>query len=271
MHKLSLLEIFKFFLGEDFDWEQFSKPQGNNGDDDAVMRALSAIENDPQGKQNLKSSKDQEHQNVLTQNKNLLLKKGIDISKLQHLGQGAGGIAYDMGNGKVFKVTQDANEAKVSTSLKGKNVPGIAIVYDVWKFPASNMYGIVLEKVIPFERWPNDAVKSSVEEVVDTFHLKGMLQKYQGDWNKIWQEISASPFLDNDKEQLKQALDIFQRIVQSLGSVGITNFFDLHLGNMGKRTSGEVVLFDIGFAQGGQEPSTLNEFLRWLKREQKTS
>ena len=267
--KVSLLEWFRFLLSEDFDWEQFSKPQSSGADDDAIMNALRAIESDPEGKQALKASKDQAHDNVLTQNKNLLLKKGIDISKLQRLGQGAGGIAYDMGNGKVFKVTEDVNEAKVSTSLKGKNIPGIATVYDVWKFPTSKMYGIILEKVLPFEKWPNDAFKSSVEEVVDTFNLKGMLQKYQGDWNKIWQEISSSPFLDNDKEHLKQALDVFQRMIQSLGTAGITNFFDVHLGNLGKRANGEVVMFDIGFAQGGQEPSTLNEFLKWLQREQR--
>ncbi len=269
--KVSLLEWLSFLLGEDFDWEQFSKPQSSGADDDAIMNALRAIENNPEGREALRVSKDQAHSDVLSQNKNLLLKKGIDISKLEQLGQGAGGIAYDMGNGKVFKVTEDGNEAKVSTTLKGKNIPGIAIVYDVWKFPTSKMYGIILEKVLPFEKWPNDTFKSSVEEVVDTFHLKGMLQKYNGDWNKIWQEISASPFLDNDKEQLKQALDVFQRIVQSLNSVGITNFFDVHLGNLGKRANGEVVMFDVGFAQGGQEPSTLNEFLRWLRREQRNN
>ena len=97
-----------------------------------------------------------------------------------------------------------------------------------------------------------------------------MLQKHQGDWNKIWQEIASSPFADNSQQDLKQALDIFQRIVQSLGSVGITNFFDIHLGNLGKRASGEVVVFDVGFAHGGQEPSTLNEFMRWLRREKRS-
>ena len=268
--KTSLLEWLKIFLGEDFDWDSLSKPQTSQShEDDAVMNALRALENDPRGREALIASKDQAHGDVLTQNKMLLLRKGIDISKLKKLGQGAGGIAYDIGNGKVFKVTEDSDEAKISTSLKGKSISGVAMVYDTWKFPTSRMYGIILEKVLPFERWPDDKLKSSIEEVVDTFHLKGMLQKHQGDWNKIWQEIASSPFADNSQQDLKQALDIFQRIVQSLGSVGITNFFDIHLGNLGKRASGEVVVFDVGFAHGGQEPSTLNEFMRWLRREQR--
>lgn len=268
--KVSLLEWLRFFLGEDFDWEQFSKPQNQGSkEDDAIMNALHALENDPNGREALRASKDKAHNDVLSQNRVLLMRKGIDISKLKKLGQGAGGIAYDMGNGKVFKVTEDANEAKVSTSLKGKSIPGVAMVYDTWKFPTSRMYGIILEKVLPFESWPNDTLKSSIEEVVDTFNLKGLLQKYHGDWNAIWQEIAKSPFADNTPEDLKKALDIFQRIVQSLGSAGISNFFDIHLGNLGKRTNGEVVVFDVGFAHGGQEPSTLNEFMRWLRREQR--
>lgn len=268
--KLSLLEWFRSFLGEDFDWGQFSKPQApSTADDDAVMNALQALENDPNGREAVRAAKDKAHGDVLTQNRVLLMRKGIDTSKLHKLGQGAGGIAYDMGNGKVFKVTEDANEAKVSTSLKGKSIPGVAAVYDTWKFPSGKMYGIILEKVFPFETWPNDILKSSIEEVVDTFHLKGMLQKHHGDWNAIWQEIAKSPFVDNNQEDLKRALDIFQRIVQSLGSAGISNYFDIHLGNLGKRPSGEVVVFDVGFAGGGQEPATLNEFLRWLRREQR--
>lgn len=193
MHQFSLLELFEFFLKEDFDWEQFSKPQTSQGtNDDAVMSALQALEKDPSGRETLKTSKNQAHGDILTQNKMLLMKKGIDISKLQELGRGAGGIAYDLGNGKVFKVTEDVNEVKVSTSLKNKQIAGVAAVYDTWKFPTSRMYGIILEKVLPFEKWPNDQLKSSVEEIVDTFNLKGMLQKHQGNWNKIWQEIAAS-------------------------------------------------------------------------------
>lgn len=267
--KISLAEWFRFWLAEDFDWGQFSKPQApGNADDDVVMNALHALENDPRGREAVVNAKDKAHGDVLSQNKALLLKKGIDVSKLKQLGQGAGGIAYRMGNGKVFKVTEDASEAKTSTTLKGKSVPGVAIIYDTWKFPTSRMYGIIVEEVVPFEKWQNDTLKSSIEEVVDTFLLKSKLKSGQT-WEQIWQEISSSPFAENSQQDLKQALDVFQRIVQSLASVGITNFFDIHLGNLGKRATGEVVVFDVGFAQGGQEPSTLNEFFRWLRREQR--
>jgi hypothetical protein len=59
------------------------------------------------------------------------------------------GIAFDMGNGKVLKVTSDEREAKTSFKLKGKQNQFIAPFDDVFKFKESEIYGIIQPKMEP--------------------------------------------------------------------------------------------------------------------------
>lgn len=249
--KKLLNKLIKLLLEADVDWTQFSS--GGQEEDDPVMNALNNLSSNPEAQQAVQQAaaqKQQQHQDILTQNQQALLQKGIDIHKLHKLGQGAGGIAYAIDNQRVLKVTGDASEAGSSSFLKGKNVKGIINIYDVWQFPNSNMYGIIMEKIVPFKDWASDPLKQDMEEIVDTFNLKKLIQKHHGDWNQIWQEIDKSELhMPNaNKQTMKKALLMLANAVDGLKAVGIHNFFDVHLENLGKRMNGEVVIFDIGFA-----------------------
>lgn len=90
---------------------------------------------------------------MLQQNKERLLKKGINVDSLRVIGSGQDGTAYDMGGGKVLKMTVDMKEAVACNSLVNKNFQHIARMHDVFKFQtqhpehAKNVYGIVEEKL----------------------------------------------------------------------------------------------------------------------------
>jgi hypothetical protein len=257
----SILKEYIQLILKEFDWNQFSSSDTED-DNDPVVQTLNKMQADPEGQKAIaaqKQQKDQSHQDILTVNKVALAQKGINIAALKRLGQGAGGIAYAIDDKRVLKVTEDQAEASVANSIKGKNLKGIINIFDAWKFPNSNFYGVVMEKVIPFDQWPNDQLKHDLEEIVDTFNLKQLLQKYHGDWEKIWKDMSSSPLfkMAGDPANLKKAFETIAIVGNNLKAAGIQNFFDLHLGNIGKNTAGNVVVFDIGFAGGGSEPPVL--------------
>jgi hypothetical protein len=165
------------------------------------------------------------------------------------------GIAFDIGNNMVLKLTADDAEAASANSLKGKKFKNIANVFDAWKFQKSKYFGIVLELVVPFNRWPNSPEKEQVEEIVDTMGLKKLLIKHKGNWEAVWQEMQAESFVPLDKNIFLT----FANMTKELQSVGVSGFFDIHLNNLGKRlSSGDIVAFDIGFSKGGTPPPELS-------------
>ncbi len=97
---------------------------------------------------------EQDSATVLRAFSDKLKKKGIDASKLKKLGVGTMGVAYDLGD-KVLKVTKDVREAKASAIVAGKNIPNVVQVYDIWKFPDVNWYGLIIEKLTPLSKESN--------------------------------------------------------------------------------------------------------------------
>lgn len=266
MKQNNLKNLIKKIIKEIFNLDQFSSNSNSSDDDnDPVLRAINNALKDPEGKAAIVSHQKQKNlsiDNVLqTFSKQLLALKKIDITKIHKIGSGAGGIAFELENNNVLKITHDADEARTSNLLKNKKIPGIIFIKDVWQFPNQNLYGIIMEKIIPFKQWPNDTMKNSIEEIVDSFNIKDLLQKHGSDSNKIWKEISTSPLfkLAGNPEDLQRAFLLIFEILNTLKKVGISSFFDLHLDNLGKRNNGEIVLFDLGFSEGGTEPPLLSE------------
>lgn len=86
--------------------------------------------------------------------------KGINVSNMTGTGLGTGedGVAYDMGGGKVFKVTTSEKEAGVSYHLmqRGKGLSHVIPIYDVFKFHQtpgqfSPVWGIEQKKLKPLD------------------------------------------------------------------------------------------------------------------------
>lgn len=226
---------------------------------------------------------------LLKTNKDKLAKKGIDVNQVKKLGSGTMGVAYDIGNGKVLKITNDPREAKASGILVGKDIPNIVKIYDLWKFPNANYYGIIIEKLLPFD--DNEAkqvtyliqqlgIKSKqeadylgIDQKYFATGFPGLLAASDGSFTKaqlLLAKLLAKRFYGQpNAEQLKnEAIQRFQALMnqykmvdlfRSLKALGI-KFFDFHGGNMGKRSDGSLVLFDLGGGiSQGNLPQDLQE------------
>lgn len=220
---------------------------------------------------------EQDSQTILRAFSDKLKKKGIDTSKLKQLGVGTMGVAYDLGD-KVLKVTKDAREAQASSIVAGKNIPNIVQVYDIWKFPEVNWYGLIIEKLTPLSK---DEEQQLTQSVINTkFPL--LLHQASDDWNKAMQALAqqtikalsvrayqqfpdADPskggqgmndqrvaqFVRSGAQKSIQDFDMLtkqynmRQLFKSLKSLGI-QYYDFHGGNFGRRSDGTLVLFDLG-------------------------
>lgn len=236
----------------------------------------------------------QDAQKVVTANSARLAKKGINIANLKVLGVGTMGVAYDLGD-KVLKVTKDAREAKTSNVVKGKTVPNIVQVYDIWQFPNTNWFGLIIEKLTPLSK---EEEKQLTDGVINTM-FPVLLANAKDDWNVAMQQLAQQSmrgavkqayekFPDAEQGQgikdprvqqfikpiVQKKIADFDKLTKeynmrglfkSLKSLGV-QYYDFHGGNYGRRADGTLVLFDLGrsISQGAMPP-TLQEEIRRTK------
>ncbi len=236
---------------------------------------------------------------VLSAFRDKLAKKGIDVRSLKKLGTGTMGVAYDMGGGKVLKITADVREAKASSLVAGKDIPNIVRVFDIWKFPGADWYGLVIEKLTPLS--PQEE-KQLTDAVVNT-GFPVFLHRANDDWNeamKLLAQAAVKKFYSTAyaqfpnaattqggqgtrdprvqkfvKTNLDKTVQEFDRITKeykmrslfkSLKSLGI-QYYDFHGGNYGRRADGTLVLFDLGRSiSKGAEPVELTEKFNLLEQ-----
>jgi len=215
--------------------------------------------------------------------KDKLAKRGIEIKGMPlHLGTGTKGSAFDIGDGKVLKITADFTEAQASLKLKGVKSDHIAHIYDVFAFPKSKMgerFGIVLEKLTGIPGAKTPAYNSTGEggmlnqAFTDSLFWQAKSKTDGGDWNttfglmksmlsrdikNVGSEASAKMqkrFYDSI-ETLKK-YDVPQ-MVDEVAKNGIS-YEDYHAANIMKRQNGKYVIMDLGYSStdGGQEPEVL--------------
>lgn len=241
---------------------------------------------------------EQDSATVLRAFSDKLKKKGIDASKLKKLGVGTMGVAYDLGD-KVLKVTKDVREAKASAIVAGKNIPNIVQVYDIWKFPGVDWYGLIIEKLTPLSKEEEQQLTQSV--VNTKFPL--LLHQAGDDWNKAMQMLAQqtirnlassayTQFPDANPAQGGQGMNDprvtqyvrdgstksiqdfdrltkgynMRQLFKSLKSLGI-QYYDFHGGNYGRRADGTLVLFDLGRSiSKGADPAELQEKFKLIEQ-----
>jgi cytidyltransferase-like protein len=185
----------------------------------------------------------------------LLVKNGIKITKF--LGSGYYGSAYDIGAGKVLKITDDADEARSSAHLLGKKSKTIVEFYNVFRFPQENQddqqfFGIVMEKVETLKPGSHQEsiLTSAVREFQDVVDNSSWIDK-----NLSWDDITSyyetmmqnDPDNDIDSTGVLQTLELFNigEIRDELLANDIL-FNDLHGGNLGYAKNGKWKAFDLG-------------------------
>ena len=205
----------------------------------------------------------------------LFKKKGIDVNKLTKLGQGTFGVAYDIGDGKVLKITRDKLEAITSHTLVGKSYPSIVKIFDVFKFKdggAKPYYGLIQEKLTKLTNTEKDAFDVAVIMLYEVLGLssngapgRAFVDLKGSDWDS-WKDFIREEAQEGGNQDIAEdALDGLESvgmkdIADDLHAAGV-KFLDYHVGNIMKRGS-QFVIIDLGLSQvagGGQEPPVLEK------------
>lgn len=221
-----------------------------------------------------------------------LAKRGIRPGA--YLGEGAFGAAWDIGGGKVLKITSDLDEAKASNFLKGKQLKHVAQIFDVFRFPRAvppagadaddydtqgnapykqDYYGIVLERLAHKE---DRAFDSALLEVIDrageVFKLRPdqVLKDPKFSWSMIM--LAAYKSAKAENYVVARNMQGYMRLMQErqIGEIrdellrnGV-KFADLHSGNLGQKADGTWAAFDLGSesVSPGAEPNVLERIQR---------
>jgi cytidyltransferase-like protein len=232
---------------------------------------------------------------VIAANADKLKPKGINVPTLHRLGAGQVGVAYDMGNNKVFKVTTSANEAKSCMALKGRNEQHIVKIYDVFRMidrrnPNKPLYGVIREKLQPLP--PQE--KAELDDLVDLLRdeqVSGVTPQIL-DFNTVVQKMRelmtreirrdldlppeapenptnkreqrAKTLVDNKMNELVERLKHYQidQMMQELKSLNIM-FADYKGDNVMKR-GGQYVLSDPGGKTNSAEPPVLEKIMETI-------
>lgn len=220
----------------------------------------------------------------------------LDLKVGQRLGSGTQGVAYDIGDGKILKVTTDESEAAAAAALVGKKLRG---VYQVdASYAAKNSqarFAIIQEKLKPISseldelfRWTSRHIllgaiyglmnKLSPEEAAESIEMNWQaqfesiaygLQKYSpkvyeyvlNNLKKTADIMATMPDYKGKftKKQVDAAIEVIYGLL-NLRKMGIT-FSDVHSGNVMMRGS-KPVLIDIGYSKGSSAKPKVVEYAR---------
>lgn len=157
----------------------------------------------------------------------------LNLVYIDYISSGSFGDAFevdDRGIRKVLKITTDREEAKTSKLLRGKDLPGIIKVYDVFRVRSENLkrfenYVIIMDKVNPLNKRTLSSLDRAIDKITDD-------------------ESFIIPNAVDDLPESKIKTEL-KKIIDSLKSIGLKeDKVDIHSGNIGMNKDG-LVLFDL--------------------------
>ena len=174
--------------------------------------------------------------------------------KPNYIAHGLFGVAYDIGNDKVLKITRDKSEAAENVKLIGKPLKYLAEPYNVYRINTKSndieTYAIILEKLKTdlqyFERMFDRL--DYVFDKIFKINYKDALEAYKDgyrfetnvDTDKIDNYFKTNP---KDREFFFSIL----RIAEELEKYGIETIDYYNPRNLGYKKSGLIGFFDIGY------------------------
>lgn len=170
------------------------------------------------------------------------------------LGKGYYGRVFDLGNGKVLKMTKDKKEAILTSLLIGKKSKYIVNVFRVFVFKTYDlMWFIEEEKLQP--------IKQSIENEIEDSGLADAFNNYfegfnQHDYNQII-------FIDNQLNNAPENKEIKKFIRNMLGAAielkrNKVDFRDFHVGNIMYDPKKEVYkIIDLGITSTKNDKNNL--------------
>ncbi len=203
---------------------------------------------------------------IVEANRQLLAQRGVGIDGMRFLGKGNNGLAWELKDGRVLKVTTDDAEAHVASHLKGKRLRHVFQIDDVWAFPGQfnghHVYGLITEAGLE---------KPSGDERADFTWMIKMLtgaddsledRLFGGDLRPLLQRMMSDQRMPGQtKREVLEQVKRFDLpgICADAKRVGVK--FDVHAGNLMRRKDGTYVIIDIGTGgdQEGAKPPFIAE------------
>jgi ribosomal protein S18 acetylase RimI-like enzyme len=188
----------------------------------------------------------------------------------QYVGAGSLGVAYDIGDNKILKITKDNSEAYENLKMIGQNLKYIAQPYRVFEvdsetplLEARKTYAIILEKLEQdkeslkrsYERLDyafKNIFKTNIKEAVDSY-----LHGYEYDDEPIDKKQVDNYFKKNPKDG--EFFFGLVRIAEELQSLGIESYDYFNTENLGYKPNGALGFFDVGFTDGFAVPDGAEE------------
>lgn len=164
-----------------------------------------------------------------------LEKEGIDPDDIGWLGGGENGNAYDLGDGRVLKITRSNNEYQKALEVKGKRFSNLIDIYSAEK--VGSAYYIIMEDL---DMDPQD--EALFYETLEILNTQGLPTTYisyfdQEEYEAEYGEIS---------EEVKAFINELETVVSDLRRAGIGDRADIHADNLGRdKNTGALKAFDL--------------------------
>lgn len=190
------------------------------------------------------------------------LKQDFGFKSIKYVGEGHYGMAFDVGNNKVIKLTGNENEIDgieyVLEKQKelGGSVPGVVHYYDIKHYPASNVYAILMDKVKPLSK-KEETIYTVIYYEMANHSDSDFWDKYD-DTNEDIREEFIEELIDRlesprpedqlpsfkiDEYDLVNYIDAYRELLMILESNNVPTE-DLHGGNIGRKDN-KLIHFDV--------------------------
>lgn len=192
-------------------------------------------------------------------------------NKPEFIGSGLFGVAYDLGDGRVLKVTSDRTEALENLQLKGKPLQYIAEPYEVFSVAADSgntrreTYVIILEKLRT-----NPQEFKRLKDRMDFVFEKIMGVSYNDVVDNYVHNLGYDDGVDREKVEKYMAKNpedakFFNSVVEigkEAAKYGVESTDYYNTENLGYKKDGKIGFFDVGygnyFMRSEHQPEEIN-------------
>ena len=186
----------------------------------------------------------------------------LGLAEPKYIGDGLFGVAYDIGDDKILKITSDNSEAHENLKLVGKPLRYIAQPYRVFELNTPDgqkqMYAIILEKLEqnkPFLKKMYDRADYIFRNIFKT-NIRDAALSYIDGYTNDDDPIDKKQ-VDNYFKKNPQDGEFFfglVRIAEELQELGIESYDFFNTDNLGYKKNGALGFFDVGFTDGFVQP-----------------
>lgn len=172
-----------------------------------------------------------------------------------YIDSGENGVAYDLKNGQVLKITLDKSEAIESLNIKGKQNKHIANIYKVFQIDYPELsyldiYAIILEKIDTSDQFN---IVKMIEELDEIFYdefsetVSSILALYHTDlqyYNNTYKDV-INNILNEISPEKKEFFNQYLQLADEVRKNGIKSADYINERNLGYK-NGNLTFFDVG-------------------------